>query len=402
MKRPVVAWHMLLSEVRLRVSAYVVALLPLALVSTALTVGSVNSGAISVASSGDGEAAAPSADPVRAPTSLATLQSPGSTSVVPRSPAQVLASSSVSGIPAAALSAYQRAEAVINAADRTCGLTWQLIAAIGRVESNHGRFGGNVLSVEGVATPGIYGVALDGRDGVALISDADGGIFDHDTSFDRAVGPFQFIPSTWSVVGVDADGDGMRNPQDLDDAALAAAVYLCSGGEDLSSDSGLKSAVFRYNHSSAYVDLVLDVMRQYLAGDVTSVTDGAAPAGQVVPDAPSGSAGARKAAVEMTSSGKGNSVASTRKPVGRQSTPSSDDDSSGSAGRPPAPPVAGVTSLDGVLRDVGSVLTDAQALAQCLLSGVVDNPATEPDELTSCVERVAGHEPKPGFLDSAR
>ena len=48
----------------------------------------------------------------------------------------------------------------------------------------------------------------------------------------------QFIPSTWAVVGVDADGDGERNPQDIDDAALAAAVYLCSGNEDLSTDAG--------------------------------------------------------------------------------------------------------------------------------------------------------------------
>ena len=43
----------------------------------------------------------------------------------------------------------------------------------------------------------------------------------------------QFIPSTWSIVGVDADNDGQRNPQDVDDAALASAVYLCSGADDL-------------------------------------------------------------------------------------------------------------------------------------------------------------------------
>ena len=46
----------------------------------------------------------------------------------------------------------------------------------------------------------------------------------------------QFIPSTWSVVGVDADGDAQRNPQDIDDAALATAVYLCSGDDDLATD----------------------------------------------------------------------------------------------------------------------------------------------------------------------
>ena len=77
----------------------------------------------------------------------------------------------------------------------------------------------------------------------------------------------QFIPSTWSVVGVDGDGDGKRNPQDIDDAALASAVYLCSGDEDLSTDAGQNAAVYRYNHSDAYVDLVKQIAAAYAAGD---------------------------------------------------------------------------------------------------------------------------------------
>ena len=81
----------------------------------------------------------------------------------------------------------------------------------------------------------------------------------------------QFIPSTWSVVGVDGDNDGKRNPQDIDDAALATAVYLCSGNEDLSTETGRRPAIFRYNHSHHYVDLVLSLMDAYLDGDYTSV-----------------------------------------------------------------------------------------------------------------------------------
>ena len=77
-------------------------------------------------------------------------------------PQQIVSTASTSGIPSAALAAYQRAETVINAADKSCHLTWQLIAAIGRVESNHGRANGNVLDDNGLATPGIYGVALNG------------------------------------------------------------------------------------------------------------------------------------------------------------------------------------------------------------------------------------------------
>ena len=84
----------------------------------------------------------------------------------------------------------------------------------------------------------------------------------------------QFIPSTWSVVGVDADGDGKRNPQDIDDAALATAVYLCSGTDDLGTGAGQRAAVYRYNHSQSYVDLVLSIMDAYLDGDFTSVPNG--------------------------------------------------------------------------------------------------------------------------------
>ena len=147
--------------------------------------------------------------------------------------AQIVSTASTSGIPSAALAAYQRAETVINAADKSCHLTWQLIAAIGRVESNHGRANGNILDDNGLATPGIYGIALNGANSTTEIVDTDAGQYDNDAQYDRAVGPMQFIPSTWSVVGVDADGDGVRNPQDIDDAALGTAVYLCSGADDL-------------------------------------------------------------------------------------------------------------------------------------------------------------------------
>lgn len=139
------------------------------------------------------------------------------------------------------------------------------------MESNHGRYGGNVLDADGVAQPGIHGIALDGNNGTARILDTDAGELDNDRVYDRAVGPMQFIPSTWAVVGVDGDGDGERNPQDIDDAALATAVYLCSGDEDLANRDGQESAVFRYNRSNSYVQLVLSIMDAYAGGDYTSV-----------------------------------------------------------------------------------------------------------------------------------
>ncbi|MGH9250938.1 MAG: lytic transglycosylase domain-containing protein [Acidimicrobiales bacterium] len=123
-----------------------------------------------------------------------------------------------SGIPVVAQRAYQKA-ASAPATDESCGLRWTLLAAIGRVESNHGRFGGAQLREDGYGTKPIRGIPLDGRPNVALIRDTDGGALDGDTTYDRAVGPMQFIPSTWRSVGVDANADGRRDPNNIYDAA---------------------------------------------------------------------------------------------------------------------------------------------------------------------------------------
>ena len=124
----------------------------------------------------------------------------------------VVSGASSNGIPAPALAAYQRGAQIIDAADKSCNIPWELIAAIGRVESDHGRYGGNTLTESGVSKPGIYGIALNGKNGTQAINDTDGGELDKDTVYDRAVGPMQFIPSTWQVVKVDADGDDQAQP----------------------------------------------------------------------------------------------------------------------------------------------------------------------------------------------
>ncbi|MCW2848970.1 MAG: Transglycosylase protein [Marmoricola sp.] len=186
----------------------------------------------------------------------------------------VVSGASSNGIPSPALAAYQRGAQIIDAADKTCNIPWELIGAIGRVESDHGRYGGNTLTDDGVSKPGIFGIPLNGKNGTQAINDTDGGELDQDKVYDRAVGPMQFIPSTWQVVKVDADGDGKRNPQDMDDAALATAVYLCSGKDNLSVRKGQEAAVYRYNHSQDYVNLVLRIMEAYSSGDYTAVPSG--------------------------------------------------------------------------------------------------------------------------------
>ena len=169
-------------------------------------------------------------------------------------------------LPQAAMDAYKRAAATMAGTDPSCQLPWTLLAGIGRVESDHGRYGGSVLSTDGVSRPAIIGVALNGKGPVAAIRDSDDGKMDKDEVWDRAVGPMQFIPTTWAYAGRDGDGDGKENPHDLDDAALAAAGYLCSGSGSVLDDAAAKAAIFRYNPSDYYVALVQAFERGYRTG----------------------------------------------------------------------------------------------------------------------------------------
>jgi hypothetical protein len=194
--------------------------------------------------SGPGSVHLPAGPAVRGPASVS-------------SPHILMAQAGVVSVPAVALAAYQRAAQTVDTADPACHLDWTLLAAIGQVESDHGQVDGSSLNSHGIAHPPIYGPVLDGRNGVALVRDTDAGRLDGNSRYDRAVGPMQFLPSTWAEVAVDADGDGQRNPQDINDAALGAAVYLCSGHADMSTRAGRAAAVFRYNHSHSYVARVL-------------------------------------------------------------------------------------------------------------------------------------------------
>ncbi|HVL86207.1 MAG TPA: lytic murein transglycosylase [Pseudonocardia sp.] len=159
-------------------------------------------------------------------------------------------------VPERALQAHAAAEIAQRAALPACGLSWTTLAAIGRVESDHGRIGPARLDDDGVARPPIIGIPLDGTRGTREIRDTDGGRLDGDTVYDRAVGPMQFLPTTWARYGADGDGDGVANPHDLDDAALAAARYLCADGRDTASGEGWWDGVLAYNRSVEYARLV--------------------------------------------------------------------------------------------------------------------------------------------------
>jgi len=167
------------------------------------------------------------------------------------------------GISDRAFLAYASADLTIEDEQPACGLGWNTLAAIATVESANGTYGGASVLANGYTSKPITGVPLDGGtfggEKIAAIPAAQGG-----TGWERALGPFQFLPSTWATWGADGNGDGVASPNQIDDAALAAARYLCASGP-MTTPAGWRAAVFSYNHSDAYVNEVADIANRYAA-----------------------------------------------------------------------------------------------------------------------------------------
>jgi hypothetical protein len=166
-------------------------------------------------------------------------------------------------IPRRALQAYVQAATITAKRAPSCHLTWNTLAGVGRIESDHGQHHGDSVGDNGEERFPIVGPALDGSSGVRSIHDTDHGRLDGDTVWDHAVGPMQFLPSRWATLGQRAAGDGRApDPQDIDDAALTAAVYLCQSG-DLSVPARWWRAAFHYNNSVAYGRAVFSAADAY-------------------------------------------------------------------------------------------------------------------------------------------
>ncbi|GAB1335059.1 hypothetical protein ACE1SV_16490 [Streptomyces sp. E-15] len=202
-------------------------------------------------------------------TDLPPLKSPAP-SASPSAGTPVTRAEGEAGIPATVLDAYQKAATELRSAKPGCNLPWQLLAAIGNVESGQAR--GGQVDADGTTLRRILGPQLDGN-GFALIPDTDNGAYDGNSDYDQAVGPMQFIPSTWAWAGRDGNGDGKKDPNNVYDAALAAGHYLCRNDWDLSREGDLHSAILSYNNSQDYLNLVLNWMEYYRKGS-HSVPDG--------------------------------------------------------------------------------------------------------------------------------
>jgi membrane-bound lytic murein transglycosylase B len=189
---------------------------------------------------------------------------PAAAAPIRKLPKVQLETVSVGGIPPVPLQAYRAAAQQLAVSQPGCHVPWWLVAGIGFVESGHAHSGGSlVVGWDGVARPPILGPVLDGSQGFMPIHDTDQGVYDGNRKWDRAIGPMQFLPSTWQTWGPPGNLDGHANAQNIRAAALATAGYLCASGSDVSQPRAMALAVFSYNHSFDYVRLVLSVGARY-------------------------------------------------------------------------------------------------------------------------------------------
>jgi hypothetical protein len=286
------------------------------------------------------------------------------------------------GIPALTLRAYREAAAWGAGYDPGCRLSWTVLAGIGRIESNHGLFGGAAtrFSAAGAVSPRITGPPLDGR-GVAAIPDSDGGRWDGDTVWDRAVGPMQFLPGTWRSLGRDGNGDQVADPNNLFDAAVSAAGYLCLSGGDLTGPARLRQAVYSYNHSWPYVDAVLGWARLYQGG----VAPGPPVPTGTAPSAPA--TGASTTSASSTGPPASDPTTTTRRATSTTRPPTSTTQPSTTTTRPSTtttrPPTTTVPSTTGSSSTTTTTTTTEPCQSTTTTTTTTGEPTTTTGEPTT-------------------
>lgn len=168
------------------------------------------------------------------------------------------------GVPDTAARAYAQAAELTRRELPACTINAAFLAGFGKVESGHGTFGGARMAANGDVTPLIVGPVLDGSGNGGnttpmrnQLSAAEQTEFGITGPWDRAVGPMQFLVSTWRQSGRDGNADGRRWPHNYFDAAYAAGVYLCNAGDQNPLDPvKMRKAILAYNGSEAYYQQV--------------------------------------------------------------------------------------------------------------------------------------------------
>ncbi len=178
-------------------------------------------------------------------------------------------------IPATAYDAYATASRAASSVTEACEVHWTILAGIAQVESRHGRIDGeHDLDADGNVEPPIRGRALDGTGGTQTIRDTDDGMLDGDATWDRAMGPLQFIPTTRSELGRDGNGDGEVDPDNLYDASLTAVAHLCLREPgDYTRRHELRRALIAYNASGRYAEDVLGWVERYRTTPLDEVVE---------------------------------------------------------------------------------------------------------------------------------
>jgi hypothetical protein len=292
------------------------------------------------------------------------------------------------------LAAYTLAVAV---SPPQCHLTTSMLAAIGQVES--GNLAGHTIDAHHRVSPAILGPVLDGQK-YRAVADTDAGRWDHDTVWDRALGPMQIIPASWRVVGLDMDGDGVRDPQNIYDSAGATMAYLCSGGRDLSSPAALKQAILSYNESDSYLHAVLAWKSVFDAADLDGTGSVPFVASLAMPDttsAPSALPAPSRSASPTTTTAAEPSpqsvpLTTSSRPTTTPGATTGGTGTSGSSTAPPAstgtPPASAGASSPSVPSTGSSSPGDDQPQSTPTPSQPADptpaNPSSGPTDLPTC------------------
>ncbi|MER7577783.1 hypothetical protein [Streptomyces sp. NPDC126514] len=245
----------------------------------------------------------------------------------------------VADIPPAVATAYIQAANATGASDPSCRLAWTVLAGIGKVESDHAR--GGALTADGTTVKPILGPVLNGSNNTAAITDTDDGRLDSDKRWDRAVGPMQFIPSTWARWATSTRSGVTPHPQNIHDAASTAARYLCAAGGDLATPEGLRRAILAYNPSQAYLSVVLSWITHY---NGTSAPAGTTAAAAALPPASTGATPPPALSKQPSASSSAKPPAktsarprATTRPATKKPTPSQSSTTSKPPTRSPSP-----------------------------------------------------------------